>query len=176
MKYRTVEIKGLKLDVFEDARIRLPAYESAFVRNGKPMLWRGKEQFLRPQLTAGGYLEVVKQSNESRRLRVLLHRLVAIAWVPGYQEGLTVNHIDGNKMNNMPSNLEWVTKSENSRHQWRTGLAKRSRADFPEGAKLSADQVADIVRRRKSGENAKHLGQEFGVSFSLVYRLARQAT
>lgn len=43
----------------------------------------------------------------------LVHRLVAKEFCQGFQEGLTVNHIDGNRLNNNASNLEWVTHKEN---------------------------------------------------------------
>jgi hypothetical protein len=43
----------------------------------------------------------------------LVHRLVAKAFVPGYQEGLDVNHKDCNRLNNIASNLEWMTRLEN---------------------------------------------------------------
>lgn len=36
-----------------------------------------------------------------------------MAWVDGYKEGMTVNHIDGNPLNNNSSNLEWVTRKKN---------------------------------------------------------------
>lgn len=45
-----------------------------------------------------------------------MHGLVARAFVPGYKEGLQVNHKDGNKTNNAATNLEWVTPKENTRH------------------------------------------------------------
>lgn len=50
-----------------------------------------------------------------------IHRLVALHFVQGYQEGLTVNHKDMNKLNNHHSNLEWVTNAENVKHGWRNG-------------------------------------------------------
>lgn len=47
---------------------------------------------------------------------VSIHRLVANAFIPNPENKLEVNHIDGNKSNNLISNLEWVTSSENTRH------------------------------------------------------------
>lgn len=54
--------------------------------------------------------------------RVSVHRLVSQYFVPGQDEGLVVNHIDGNKKNNEDSNLEWCTQGDNNRHAVLTGL------------------------------------------------------
>ena len=53
---------------------------------------------------------------------MLVARLVALTWVDGYQKGLTVNHIDGNPLNNHASNLEWISRGDNIRHGFQTGL------------------------------------------------------
>ena len=54
------------------------------------------------------------------------HRIVAEAWLPKplVEEGhrLIVNHIDRNKANNVVSNLEWITQSENAIHAIRTPI------------------------------------------------------
>ena len=52
----------------------------------------------------------------------LVSRLIALTWCDGYQDGLTVNHIDGNYMNNNANNLEWVSLSDNIRLGFETGL------------------------------------------------------
>lgn len=52
----------------------------------------------------------------------LVSRLVALAWCPGFVDGLTVNHKDGNYLNNTPKNLEWITRGENIRHGFNSGL------------------------------------------------------
>jgi hypothetical protein len=56
------------------------------------------------------------------RKSAMVHRLVAIAFIPNPDNKKEVNHIDGNKLNNHISNLEWVTPKENVEHMWRTGL------------------------------------------------------
>lgn len=51
-----------------------------------------------------------------------VHRVVLSSFC-GYTEGKPeVNHIDGDKSNNSLSNLEWVSRSENNIHAYRTGL------------------------------------------------------
>lgn len=57
----------------------------------------------------------------------LVHRIVATYFCDNPEHKPEVNHIDGNKSNNRASNLEWVTRSENERHAYRTGLAKPTR-------------------------------------------------
>lgn len=48
-----------------------------------------------------------------------IHRLVALCFVDGKtEEKNTVNHIDGNPLNNHYTNLEWVSQSENNKHAY----------------------------------------------------------
>jgi len=54
---------------------------------------------------------------ENRRTEHLVHRLVAAAFCDEGPAGAEVNHKDGDKLNNVAANLEWVTRSENIRHR-----------------------------------------------------------
>jgi hypothetical protein len=62
--------------------------------------------------------QTVYLRNENGPKRFYVHRLVAQAFVenPGCKE--QVNHIDGDKSNNVASNLEWATQSENQLHRF----------------------------------------------------------
>lgn len=58
-----------------------------------------------------------------------IHRLVALAFIPNPEDKPEVNHIDGNKMNNYWTNLEWVWQWENMEHAIKHGLRKSSITD-----------------------------------------------
>lgn len=53
-----------------------------------------------------------------------MHRYIAKAFIPNPYNKPYVNHIDGNKLNNNATNLEWCTHLENMQHAVRTGLWK----------------------------------------------------
>lgn len=64
---------------------------------------------------SSGYLRV-HLINKRKDSYVFVHRLVARYFVPNPDFKSIVNHKDGDKHNNLASNLEWVTASENRRH------------------------------------------------------------
>ncbi len=55
-----------------------------------------------------------------------IHRLVAQYFILNPEKKSTVNHKDGNKLNNNLNNLEWMTQAENLQHAYNTGLSKYS--------------------------------------------------
>ncbi len=82
----------------------------------------------------GKYYHVILYKSGKRKV-CLVHRLVAEAFIQNKDNKATVNHKDGNKLNNFvyvnpdgsidqeKSNLEWCTNSENLKHAFKTGLA-----------------------------------------------------
>lgn len=74
-----------------------------------------KQSNLRLFKKANGYLHV-KIYKDGKQYTMYVHRLVAIAFCSGYFDKADVNHKDGRKDNNIYSNLEWCTRSENQIH------------------------------------------------------------
>jgi hypothetical protein len=79
-----------------------------------------------------------------RNKRVLLHVLVAEAFFGPAPEGYEVNHKNGNKADCDEGNLEYLTRSDNVKHAFRTGLKKNKVGDQNWHAKLTTDNVIAI--------------------------------
>ena len=73
---------------------------------------------LKPLDNGKGYLRI-KLTENNKSKRIMLHRLIAEAFIDNPEKYNVVNHIDGNKYNNDIGNLEWCTQSQNCLHYHR---------------------------------------------------------
>lgn len=120
-----------------------------------------------------GY-KVVHLSKDGTNAWVLVHRIVALAFVPNPHGKPQVNHIDGNKTNNSASNLEWVTNSENMRHAVANGLNNPAPMLMAAHSKETRAKIARSLQRlviRSDGklyESVNEAAKDNGVTHGAV--------
>lgn len=81
---------------------------------------QGFRNELSSRIGPNGYVNVTMTNNFGDRHPVELHTLIGEMFVerPCSNEKLEINHKDGNKLNNDPNNLEWVTRGYNQKHAY----------------------------------------------------------
>ena len=109
--------------------------------------WRGGKRKVEGKiktltLNFGGYLTVGLCENSRMHTR-FVHRLVAIAFVPNPSNYDHVNHIDENKLNNTPINLEWCTHKYNMNYGTRTERATKSNLNHKNKSKMVSQSTLD---------------------------------
>lgn len=170
-KWVEVTEKGVTFLVSNMGSVKTPAREHTYTRsrNGKQQTIQRVRKAIEytPQSHHTGYQEIALRQN-GVRTRIMLHRLVALAFVDGYADGLCVNHINGKKADNRAENLEWVSFGRNTQHAWETGLVNLHGENQPTH-KLTSKQVVYIRRLLRQGITPHTLSVIAGVSAAIIY-------
>jgi len=124
-----------------------------------------------------GYLQVRLSNGLKNRRNGKVHRLVVEVFIGIIPDGYVVNHLDGNKANNVISNLEIATHSQNQLHAYR--VLKRpvvsNKGEAAGRAKLSNEQVVEIRQRYAEGDvSQQFLANQFGISQWVVSAIVRR--
>jgi hypothetical protein len=101
------------------------------------------------------------------------HRVVAKALIPNPEGKPEVNHIDGDKLNNHPSNLEWVTREENIQHSFSMGLHKNHSGERHPCTKITDDGVKVIREMSGLGWTQNTIAALTGVSQPYISKICR---
>lgn len=137
-----------------------------------PGTWAGR--VLKNQTDKDGYLWIVL-CHDRKRLPIRLSHVVAEAFIgprPSPEHG--TNHKDGNKQNNRPGNLEWVTSLENIRHAVETGLRRPRVGSRCANAKLNEAKVLKIRGLYSGGGCTEEtLSVMFGVTRGAINAILR---
>lgn len=130
------------------------------------MIYNAKGNCRKPSICKKGYAHITL-SNKGSKTTYLVHRLVAEQYIPNSSKLLQVNHIDGNKLNNSVSNLEWVSSSTNVIHSFSSGLSNYSGSKNGR-SKLTEDQVVQIKQLLLQGIKNKEIADKFSISKSVI--------
>ena len=88
-------------------------YLDCKIKNVNKHLWKGR--IISQQKRKDGRLTVALYSH-SKRKRMLVHRVVADAFIPNPNNYPCINHKDENPANNKVENLEWCTYKYNNNY------------------------------------------------------------
>jgi predicted XRE-type DNA-binding protein len=117
-----------------------------------------------------GYLVVsINQLAKPKMRRV--HNLLAQAFIDNPNNYTHINHIDGNKLNNKLSNLEWCNILQNNQHAFKLGLIDNT-GEKNGMSKLTKEKVIEIKKLLKSGDLSQYkIANLFNVSRSCVLKI-----
>lgn len=115
-------------------------------KNGKELVLKGGR--------CGGYRSYSLRINGIQNQH-LGHRLIAETFLENPENKPHVNHKDGNKLNNQVANLEWVTRSENSKHAYANGLIKISDEHLHKMRMITGAKKALFTKT--DAENIRHI-------------------
>ncbi len=145
--FRTIEhYPNYEIDINGTVRNKTTGHNMRWINNGK------------------GYYTVKLYNSETPKGRLcLVHRLVLSThdlWIP---DNMDVNHIDGDKSNNHIHNLEWVTKSENTRHAHKNGLFRN---------RLTIEQVKQLKLDLRTEHHHATLAKKYNVGRATIWKIA----
>ena len=129
-----------------------------------------KGYILKPFETKCHYISIgIHIDNKCHNM--LIHRLVATAFIPNPENKPQVNHINGNKHLNWWRNLEWNTFCENMEHAVRTGLLNIKGEKHPESV-YTEKQIEEVCKLLENNNKTPIEIQNItGVNTSLIFRI-----
>jgi hypothetical protein len=132
---------------------------------------RPYERILKDCDSGHGY-KYVSLTNGVKRKNNYIHRLIANAFLSNPKNLPQVNHIGGNKSNNVLTNLEWIDLTGNMQHAYSLGLIPRGEKNHL--SKLSESQVREIRILYDSGVHRETVKALYNISFPQYHRIGHR--
>lgn len=128
------------------------------------------KKILKQPLHKDGYYRV-RLHKHGKQKSFMAHRLVALNFIDLKDGKYFINHIDGNKINNHISNLEWCTRLENASHALSLNLYSTGVSSGR--AKLSLSDLKEIKQLQSQGVMQKDIAKKFNVARQAIARLTK---
>ena len=151
-------VKSLLRDIFNSEGKRL--------RSVSPRI-------LKPYKMPNGYLHVCL-SKDGTDKSARIHILEANAFIPNPNNLPEINHLDGNKENNVLTNLERSTHQNNIIHSFANGLSKQGAAHY--AAKVTVEQVMEMRSEYIEGRSLVWLAAKYNISDRTVWQIVKNKT
>ena len=147
--------------------------------------WHGRgDRPLVQEEDTHGYLSVRLYRN-GRRVRKPVHQLLALAFCGPRPPNSLARHLDDNRKNNAIENLAWGTSKDNGEDRVRNGRTASGLRNghytcpdrFPKGskmpaAKLTEDDVVEILRRLQVGESKSSIARDKHINRGVIRGIA----
>lgn len=150
-------------------------YEISNIGRLKTHNWRGvgRTMIVTPKMDADGYLWY-RMSKNNKKTMLKVHRIVALHFIPNPKKLPEVNHKNGVKLNNKPSNLEWSTHADNMAHFGKHIYKKGQWGGFNNARSImSKKDVTDIRNGVYDNLTTSQLSRKLGVNWCTIDRIRK---
>jgi len=131
---------------------------------------------LTPVMDKDGYLRVRLVDINGVRKFKSIHRLVAQYFIGHHLfEKMTVNHKDGNKLNNRLDNLEVITMAENNKHAYSTGLKNNKGVNHGK-ARFKEEEILKMREMYSEGKKQVDIAKIFNTTQPRIYEIVNNQT
>lgn len=133
-----------------------------------------KGKIMSPATSSHGYITPCLTDSFGKEKSYMLHRLIAIAFIPNPENKPFVNHINGIKSDNRIENLEWCTCYENTMHALENKLRIPKSGESCNLSKMKAANVLELRNLYANGIPYRKLALMFNISNSASYNIIKR--